>query len=505
MGDPNPRGYRLFDVAVRSEADEVLLYGGHRIGKSETGGYIVSCYLEGYCPYTGRVYPKRARGWIVTDGDNVPVVLSKLRAWLVDDHIDKWNEGRGDWYIRMKSGAECWIKTHDQDRRKFRVGEALDFAWFDEEPTSDIHQEVQFRLIDRGGRMIWTLTPAEGSAVLHKHFRELDPQYREAMTGPFCFVSGGLRGNPYIPEDAKEKAIAKIAEQCKGNPDLYAIRVEGEYIVFSGSPIFSRERIDAARRKKDAKVGHLERLHYHTSGLPCEFIENEAGWLELWKYPDYSHDYVIGADVAMGLKDGDFSCGVVIDRDTLEVPAILHGPIPPKKLGYMLAELGWYFNTALVNPEANPPGNSTIDALLEVYYPRIFQREGASGKHVEIQRAYGSLTGPATKPAWVETVREIFAKDDFIIYSDELLEEMKWFRKVRRDDKSADPRHYQYHAISGHDDRSMAFIHAVIAHVKSPMTAVQIRERKETIDQKRVFDALENRGIDLEELGIRRS
>lgn len=501
MGNPNPKDYHLFNVAVWSTAMEILIYGANRIGKTETGAYITCCYLLGWCPYTNREYPWAAKGWIITDADNVPTVLEKLRNWLPANLIEKWNEGKGAWYIKMKNGAEVWIKTHDQERRKF-VGSALDFVWWDEEPMDDIYLEVATRLVDRMGRMIWTMTPIEGQSALHTYFKELNPKYREAMSGDLCYVQGGVRANPYLRKEAVDRHIARAKEIYKGRPEMYAIRIEGEYIVFSGSPIFHQEDIKRIYHKRDPKLGVLEYTAY--PGVPYAFVETEGAWLEMWLPPKANGQYTIGTDVAMGLINNDFSCSVVLDRDTLEVPAILHGPLDPRKLGVETARLGHFYNDALVNPETNPPGNSTLEALLDARYPRIMHRESATGKHQEVQRAFGALTSKFTKPAWVETAREAFATQDFVIYSKDLIEEMKWFRKTRKDDRKTDPRQYGYAAISGHDDRVMAFIHALMAHVKNPYEMEARPHDSRNPEVERIHDALESRGVDLEELGITR-
>jgi hypothetical protein len=62
-----------------------------------------------------------------------------------------------------------------------------------------------------------------------------------------------------------------------------------------------------------------------------KFMEDPKGYVSIWKEPIQGEHYCIGADVAEGLIDGDFSCGYVGDSQ-FDLVARWHGHIDPDLL-----------------------------------------------------------------------------------------------------------------------------------------------------------------------------
>ena len=80
--------------------------------------------------------------------------------------------------------------------------------------------------------------------------------------------------------------------------------------------------------------------------------------------PEEDTAYVIGADVAEGLKHGDYSSAHVLAvGDETRVVAEWHGHIEPDLFAYELFKLGTWYNTALVLPEVNNHGLTTVTEL----------------------------------------------------------------------------------------------------------------------------------------------
>jgi len=115
---------------------------------------------------------------------------------------------RSGWTIEFKSGEG-----------KPPQGHAADLVWFDEEiPDADWYTETAARLIQTGGKFIWSATPQVGSEHLYNlHCRAED---REPGVQEF-FLS--LMDNPFITEQAKEDFISKLTEEEK------RVRVGGEF------------------------------------------------------------------------------------------------------------------------------------------------------------------------------------------------------------------------------------------------------------------------------------
>lgn len=93
----------------------------------------------------------------------------------------------------------------------------------------------------------------------------------------------------------------------------------------------------------------------------------EIGEVLIWKMPVAGRRYVLGADVAEGLsKDSrlDYDDADVLDADTLEQVAHVHGQWDTSDYALILSQLGYFYNTALLAVERNNHGWSVLNTLL---------------------------------------------------------------------------------------------------------------------------------------------
>lgn len=97
-------------------------------------------------------------------------------------------------------------------------------------------------------------------------------------------------------------------------------------------------------------------------------------FLTVYKVPVPGRKYVIGADVAEGLEEGDFSNAPVLDAETLEEVAVFHGHLDPDHFGHVLVDLAEIYNKALINPEINNMGHTTLQAIKSRGYLRVYMR-----------------------------------------------------------------------------------------------------------------------------------
>ncbi len=99
------------------------------------------------------------------------------------------------------------------------------------------------------------------------------------------------------------------------------------------------------------------------------------GRLKIYEQPIRGHEYVIGGDVAEGLKNGDWSIGDVVDTTTMQTVARWRGHCDPDIFGDILAAIGKYYNYALIGVEVNNHGLTTIQKLRDIFYTNLFKRE----------------------------------------------------------------------------------------------------------------------------------
>ena len=152
-----------------------------------------------------------------------------------------------------------------------------------------------------------------------------------------------------------------------------------------------------------------------------------------WKYPGENDEYVIGADIARG-DGGDYSTFQVIDKKTCEQVAEFRGKIPPDQFGVLLAEAGKRFNNALLCPENNTFGYTTVLKLVELGYKNLYFKTSKDKFNV----LYGSdptasvgkigfQTNSATRGPILTLLEERLRNRTLRVRSGRLIDEFKTF------------------------------------------------------------------------------
>lgn len=207
----------------------------------------------------------------------------------------------------------------------------------------------------------------------------------------------------------------EIKQEFPGTPD--------EAFLSSGRPYFSLPLLS----KKMAVAEQSAPLHVNT--VPEEFVHlgEHLDKLTVYKEPEEGKTYVVVADTAEGLTeegDPDFDSADVVCRETGEQVAHFHGLLDTHKYGLVLADLGWWYNTALVAVERNNHGHAVLNALLYTAdYPEM-DAEGESGVYYHEDydaqtplqsRKPGWPTTPKTKYFALEALNRAFTEDTLLL------------------------------------------------------------------------------------------
>jgi len=172
--------------------------------------------------------------------------------------------------------------------------------------------------------------------------------------------------------------------------------------------------------------------------------------LLVWKQPQEGRLYVVGGDVGEGLAGGDASCAIVLDRQSGEQVAELHGRVAPDRFGYLLDALGRWYNAAMLAVERNNHGHSTLNTLRNVCrYPRLYFhiRYDARAGVVAIP-ILGWPTDQQTKPILVDDLAAAISEEAVLLRSSDVVDECMTFVTT---DSGA-----QQAQQGAHDDRVMA-------------------------------------------------
>lgn len=142
-----------------------------------------------------------------------------------------------------------------------------------------------------------------------------------------------------------------------------------EAFLSTGRPVFDMEKLKnhaVFLRENKPPVSRVVITQPNLSKYPQ--------FLTVFKTPDASKKYSIGADVALGIIGGDYSSACILDEDFNQV-AVFHGHVDPDVFGRILVELARIYNKAIITPEQNNMGHTTLEAIKRMGYLNIYQRE----------------------------------------------------------------------------------------------------------------------------------
>jgi hypothetical protein len=224
-----------------------------------------------------------------------------------------------------------------------------------------------------------------------------------------------------------------------------------EAFIASGRPVFDPELVVPLLR--DAPLP-LSRMAVEGGKL----APHSRGELLVYKEHDTAQTYTIGADVAMGVRGGDYSVAQVLDGDKQQV-ATWRGHIHPDEFASVLKALGDYYNNALVAVETEKHGLLAAVILWRTLnYANIYftVREGQIDEKDTTN--IGFKTTVETKPMVIDRLRAAVRDGDIKLYDTETLREMQTFIVTESGKMEAEE--------GCHDDCVMALAIAHHCHVR---------------------------------------
>lgn len=194
------------------------------------------------------------------------------------------------------------------------------------------------------------------------------------------------------------------------------------------------------------------------SGLPRaqwpEALQAIDSGLTVYALPTPGRRTVLGADVAEGLEHGDYSTAVLIDAETWEELASLHGHWEPDEYAALLATLAEVYD-AEIGPERNNHGHAVLVKL-----KTLGQGRRVATGHDDKP---GWLTNAQTKPQSIDLLAQALRDNLVVVRSQATLDEAQIYRIGKNGDTGA-PSGY-------HDDRVMCWAIALML-ARRPSTVV---------------------------------
>lgn len=294
-------------------------------------------------------------------------------------------------------------------------------AWASIEPIADV-----------GGRVI-CLSTANGSGNFFHHLWVGSQTGNNNFVGVFWPWSAGDRSEDWYEAKQKSMPAWQLHQEYPRSPE--------EAFIKSGNPVFD---VDALRELEtvEPRRGYL----YVLSKKRSEFRPTPDGEFAVWAEPDPSSVYVIGADVAEGLSHGDYSSAHVVDARTHQVVAHWHGHIEPDLFGDLLAEIGFWYNGALLGVENNNHGLTTLKAIQRYGYKNIYRSRRLQQRNPEATEILGWRTTAATKPLAIDELAAAIRDGEIDLADSPTINELISFVRQANGRMNGSP----------HDDRVMS-------------------------------------------------
>jgi hypothetical protein len=235
----------------------------------------------------------------------------------------------------------------------------------------------------------------------------------------------------------KHEALKRLAwrrrtlmSQFRGDLDFFKQEyplTAAEAFITSGQQVFNTKKIVdlTYALKTDEGLPARPPATYRHSRSERGFYAAPYGGLRVYSEPKREGIYVLGVDVAEGLKDGDYSTIQVIELPSLQQVAVFQDWVKPDDLGEIAYDLGKHYQWGLIAVENNGPGIATNLRLRDhLFYPILYTREIFDAQMRKYTTKIGWSTNRASKPIMITALRGAIDDDLLRINDLETLDEL---------------------------------------------------------------------------------
>ncbi|MFA5307271.1 MAG: hypothetical protein WC365_07530, partial [Candidatus Babeliales bacterium] len=182
------------------------------------------------------------------------------------------------------------------------------------------------------------------------------------------------------------------------------------------------ELLSKQYREKPPDVGYIDVVDGR-----YKFVPDRNGTVIIYEHPKPNVPYVIGADVAEGIRGGDYSVNQVCDNTSGQQVASQRLHTEPDRFAEEQIKLARYYNDALVATESNNHGLSCIKHMQYLGYYRQYKREIYDEISGNKQQKFGFLTTTSTRPKLIDKARAIVRDEIYLVNDVATLQEMQTF------------------------------------------------------------------------------
>ena len=190
-----------------------------------------------------------------------------------------------------------------------------------------------------------------------------------------------------------------------------------EAFLTTGRPVFNPDKLHS-------RLSETEELKQRLALESDEWTDNARGELSIFRPHVEGEQYVIGADVSMGVRGGDYSCAQVLDSKKRQV-AVFRAHVHPDYFAKVLFALGEYFNEAMIIVENNSHGILTCTRLgKDMAYPNFYTETQVDKLTDRETLKLGFTTTSKTKPLIIDQLRATVRDDELELNDKVTIREM---------------------------------------------------------------------------------
>ena len=249
-----------------------------------------------------------------------------------------------------------------------------------------------------------------GKLILTSHEKELMKMHKDITIGNLNWrrlkLSEYASGSEqiYSPEDRMKQDFPLTPEEA---------------FLSSGRPVFDQDKL--LKHIHDIGINKPTIIKINVVKPHLSMFKE---MLSVFKTPDKSGKYIVGADIAEGLSSGDFSSAFVMSKDGRQV-ALFHGHIDPDLFGRVLVEIATIYNEALIVPEMNSIGFATLSSIKNAGYTKVYHRDIVDEIGLNETPKLGWRTTSSSKQTMLSKLIAMYRDGEIEILDINLLKEMK--------------------------------------------------------------------------------
>lgn len=351
-------------------------------------------------------------------------VITKVR--FANENLPTWLKVKclEDNRLSLKLANGSSIKAASTTK-KSGVGQALSLLIIDEagliDGAEDLWTSAQPTL-STGGDAIILSTPRGVGNWFHKMWVGAeeggDPIKRVGKNG---FHPIKL---PWYLHPERDLTWREVEGAKQGNPKKAAQEFDCDFIA-TGDNVIDLGIVEWYKKEKKKE--------------PVDIRGADKG-LWIWQFPDYTHAYIVCADVARG-DASDYSAAHVLDISQIPPTQVAEyrGNLGTKEFGNFLVGLSGEYNSALLIVERENVGWATLQAIIDREYKNLFY-SSSDLKYVDVQRQLsnnystedkklvpGFSTNIKTRPLVIAHLEQFVREKAIDIFSTRTLSEMETF------------------------------------------------------------------------------